>query len=384
MGQKGFNWLNVSRLVDIIIGTRPEAIKMAMVARKLKGCPQCQVRIVSTGQHREMLEHILSWFELEVDVDLDLMQRGQTLSSFTARCVHEMQRLYDSSGRPEIVLVQGDTTSAFVAALVAFYNGIKIGHVEAGLRTYNRRSPFPEEINRQFIGRLADFHFAPTKVAYDALNAEGTIGKIYVTGNPVIDALLYSKDKIIRDGHQSSIIRDIPDRKYKRLILITGHRRENFGEGFENICDAIYKLAIDLPNVLFVYPVHLNPNVHNIVHERLGETPNIRLIPPQSYPDFISLMLRSDMILTDSGGVQEEAPSLGKFVLVMRDNTERPEVLSSGLVKLVGTNKETIIRHVMEVMRRLDLEQYPAAGVNPFGDGTTSDQIAKIIVDECQ
>jgi UDP-N-acetylglucosamine 2-epimerase (non-hydrolysing) len=368
--------------VDVIFGTRPEAIKMAVLARVLKTSQQFQVRVISTGQHREMLIPILEWFEIVPDADLELMEPGQTLSSLSSKCISRLQQFYDERGKPDLVLVQGDTTTAFIAALVAFYNKIRIGHVEAGLRTHNKFSPWPEEMNRVLLTRLADFHFAPTEENVRHLVAEGVQHEtIHRTGNTVIDALLFSQQKITDRNIYPEALEYffVGEGIGNRVVLVTGHRRENFGEGFKSICEAIKMLALQYPDVAFVYPVHLNPNVQKPVMELLQGVHNVHLIEPLGYPEFISLMNRSYLILTDSGGVQEEGPSLGKPVLVMRENTERPEALQYGTVILTGTSVEKIYNEVSLLLT--DTARYKAMSraVNPYGDGKSAQRIVQVI-----
>lgn len=372
----------MNKKIDIIFGTRPEAIKMAMVCKHFKASPSFTVRLISTGQHKEMLTPVMEWFELVPDADLELMEQNQTLSALTSRCITRLQEYYDINGKPDLVLVQGDTTTAFASALVAFYNKIRIGHVEAGLRTFNKFSPWPEEVNRVLLTRLADFHFAPTEENVKSLQNEGiNADSIFNTGNTVIDALLFSEIKIGQQKIYPKILEDffVGHKMDNRIVLITGHRRENFGEGFKSICMAVKKLAMNNPDVDFVYPVHLNPSVQSTVMSLLSGLGNIHLINPLGYSEFIALMNRCYLILTDSGGIQEEGPSLGKPVLVMRENTERPEALQYGTVILVGTDQERIYGEVTDLLT--DQTKYEAMSKinNPYGDGKSAQRILEII-----
>lgn len=337
--------MNTKKKISVVFGTRPEAIKLAPVILALKADPQFDCRVCVTAQHREMLDQVLQTFEIVPDVDLNLMQPNQTLAGLTARAIESLD-LYFSAEKPDMVMVQGDTTTVFCAALSAFYHHIAIAHLEAGLRTHNLNSPWPEESNRVLTSHLADLHFAPTATSRENLLREGIRAEqIHVTGNTIIDALFIALKKI------KAVPPDIPElsneimapNSNKPLVLITGHRRENFGDGFKNICEAIAQLAVRFPHIDFVYPVNLNPNVQKPVYDLLAGHPNIHLISPLDYLPFVALMNRATLILTDSGGVQEEAPSLGKPVLVMRETTERPEAVEMGTVKLVGTNTQAII-----------------------------------------
>ncbi len=368
----------MSLKIQMVFGTRPEAIKMAPLARLLRNWPGVELFVCSTGQHREMLRQVLEAFELEVDEDLDLMTQGQTLNGLSQQLLLHLDESY-ARVRPDMVLVHGDTTTSFIAALAAFHRQIAIGHVEAGLRTGDLRSPWPEEANRSLTGVLADLHFAPTADARDNLLREGrSPASIEVTGNTVIDALLWMRDH--QRASQWQPAADSPLAALdsdKRLVLITGHRRENFGKGFEQICQALAELAGRYPQVQFVYPVHLNPQVRGPVHALLDGLSNIHLVAPQDYPNFVWLMDRAHLILTDSGGVQEEAPALGKPVLVLREVTERPAVLEGGTVLLVGTDP---VRIVAQTARLLDdAEAYRAMNrvFTPFGDGHASEKIAQ-------
>lgn len=367
-----------------VFGTRPEAIKMAPLAIGLAENPCFEAQLCITAQHREMLDQVLNIFELTPDFDLDLMQPGQDLYQLTSRVLLAMREVLRNA-KPDVVLVHGDTTTCFAAGLAAFYEGIPLGHVEAGLRSGNLQAPFPEEANRSLVGRISNFHFAPTDSARDNLLAENVNPEnIYVTGNTVIDALLLVKSKIenLPASHwlqwlSSELINQL--HSSERTVLITGHRRENFGDGFINLCNGIKRLASSHPNWLFIYPVHLNPNVLKPVKEILGGLNNVLLIEPLEYLPFVWLMNQSDLILTDSGGIQEEGPSLGKPVLVMRDVTERPEAVDAGTVRLVGTDSDTIVSNVEQVL--LDAGQYEAMSrsINPYGDGLAVSRIMEVL-----
>lgn len=362
--------------VLIVFGTRPEAIKMAPVIKAFsKYLEYFDVRICVTAQHREMLDTILKVFKIKPDFDLNIMKIDQDLFDITNRVLSGMREILKKSN-PDILIVQGDTTTAFTASLAAFYNNTKIAHIEAGLRTFNKTAPFPEEMNRVLTSHLADIHFAPTKNAMNNLIKEGiSENKITITGNTVIDALLYIRDIVLENPPEvAGVETNILDND-KPIILITGHRRENFGEGFENICDAISELAEEYKNFYFIYPVHLNPNVRIPVKKILGNKKNILLIEPLSYLPFVYLMTKAKIILTDSGGIQEEAPSLGKPVLVMRDHTERPEGLEAGTVKLVGTNKINIMNEVKKLIEDSNEYNLMAKAINPYGDGKASQRI---------
>ena len=362
--------------IGVILGTRPEAIKLAPVIRALKAHPDFDCRVCVTAQHREMLDQVLEIFGVVPDVDLNLMRSNQTLAGLTARAIDGINH-YLAEEKPDAILVQGDTTTVLAGALTAFYHKIPVGHVEAGLRTGNMQSPWPEEANRVLTTRLAHWHFAPTELNKQNLLKEGVSEeRIFVTGNTVIDALMLAVEKIKRIPPS---ITGLPEASLnflsgKRMILITGHRRENFGEGFENICHAIAELAKKFPDVHFIYPVHLNPNVRDPVCRilKVASFVNIHLIEPQSYLPFVALMMRADLILTDSGGVQEEAPSFGKPVLVMRNTTERPEAIEAGVVKLIGTGCQSIKKNVCILLEN-PIERHEI--INPYGDGKASQRI---------
>ena len=369
--------------IMLVFGTRPEAIKMAPLVKEFQKHPDKFETIVCvTGQHRQMLDQVLNLFEITPDYDLDIMKQGQDLYDITSRVLLGMREVLQKA-TPDVVLVHGDTTTSTAAALAAFYRQIPVGHVEAGLRTHNIYSPWPEEINRQITGRIATYNFAPTQLSKANLLREAVDERsITVTGNTVVDALYWVVDKIKEDKNLSEELKKIlqaagynPDRLSdgKRLVLITGHRRENFGDGFINMCTAIKDLTQKYPDVDFVYPMHLNPNVRKPIHQVFGEDlsnlGNMFFIEPLEYLSFVYLMEKSTIVLTDSGGIQEEAPGLGKPVLVMRDTTERPEALEAGTVKLVGTNYNKIME---EVSRLLDDSNYydtMSKAVNPYGDG---------------
>ncbi|WP_455553820.1 non-hydrolyzing UDP-N-acetylglucosamine 2-epimerase [Comamonas kerstersii] len=363
-----------------VFGTRPEAIKMAPLVKTLNACQGIEAKVCVTGQHRQMLDQVLELFDIQPDFDLNLMKPGQDLSDITSNVLLGMREVY-KQWMPDLILVHGDTTTTLAASLSAYYAKIKVGHVEAGLRTFNKYSPWPEEMNRCLTGSIADIHFAPTSKAKANLTLEGIAeNNIYITGNTVIDALLQVVQRVRNDA---KLTQEFEERfsfldKSKRMILVTGHRRENFGQGFENICHALAALA-ERKDVQIVYPVHLNPNVQEPVRRILGHVDNVHLIEPQDYLPFVYLMDRCSLLLTDSGGVQEEAPSLGKPVLVMRDTTERPEAVDAGTVKLVGTDHEAIIRNVNILLDDERAYQQMARAHNPYGDGKSSERIAVIL-----
>lgn len=365
--------------ISFVFGTRPEAIKLAPVILNFKQEKLFNINVCVTAQHREMLDQILNIFQINPDVDLNLMKIDQTLSDLTAKAILELDK-YFKSYKPDILFVQGDTTTVLAATLTAFYNNVKIAHIEAGLRTFDKRAPFPEEINRVLTSHIADLHFAPTERAKNNLIKEGIPSeKIFVTGNTVIDALLIAKEKVLKTPPEIPGIKNEILNTSKPIVLITGHRRENFGERFENICLAIAELADKFKDHYFIYPVHLNPNVRKPVNKILGNKKNILLLEPLTYLPFIYLMTKSKIILTDSGGIQEEAPSLGKPVLVMRDVTERPEAVEAGCVKLVGTDKNIIIENVTALLKDTDYYNSMQKIINPYGDGKSAARIIKII-----
>ena len=360
-----------------VFGTRPEAIKMAPVVKAFEGSTQFESKVCVTAQHREMLDQVLKLFEIMPDYDLDLMKTGQTLNDVTIGILTKLKPVL-LEFKPDLVLVHGDTATTFAASLAAYYEKIDVGHVEAGLRTGDIYAPWPEEINRRLTGGIARFHFAPTENAKRNLINEGVSdSQIFVTGNTVIDALISVKEKLDSDtklaSDSASKFSNID--LSKKLILITGHRRENFGSGFENICKALAELALDRQDVELVYPVHLNPNVQSPVHKYLADIENIHLIEPIEYVPFVYLMSKAELILTDSGGIQEEGPSLGKPVLVMRDTTERPEAVAAGTVKLVGTDKFKIYQHVCRLLDDKSEYSKMSTASNPFGDGFASQKI---------
>lgn len=374
--------------IMLVFGTRPEAIKMCPLVKEFQKYPDRFKTIVCvTGQHREMLDQVLRIFHIHPDYDLDIMKQGQDLYDVTARVLIGMRDVLKEA-EPDLVLVHGDTTTSTAAALAAFYRQIPVGHVEAGLRTYNIYSPWPEEINRQLTGRIASFHFSPTELSKKNLLSEGiSEEKITVTGNTVIDALYHVvgqikekeelRQQLIKELEKAGYKRNRPEQNARKLVLITGHRRENFGEGFIAICKAIKTLAMKYPEIDFVYPMHLNPNVRKPIREVFGDIhlPNMFFIEPLEYLPFVCLMELSSIVLTDSGGIQEEAPGLGKPVLVMRDTTERPEALNAGTVKLVGTD---YIKIVDETSRLIEDEKYynqMSQAVNPYGDGRACQRI---------
>ncbi|MFN5026313.1 MAG: non-hydrolyzing UDP-N-acetylglucosamine 2-epimerase [Bacteroidota bacterium] len=365
-----------------IYGTRPEAIKMAPVIHALKN-NGIDTSVCITAQHREMLDQVNTFFGIVPDYDLNIMQPGQSLNALTSRLFGAIDNVLEKTN-PDWILVHGDTTTSAVAAWAAFHRRIKVAHVEAGLRTYNKQAPFPEELNRQITGRIADIHFAPTRTAKMNLITEGIKDEnIHVTGNTVIDALHMGLNKIA-GGATTTDLENIRQllRTDKKVIAITGHRRENFGEGFEHLCRAIKEIAQRYTDVQWIYPVHLNPNVQEPVNRILGNIPDVHLIAPIDYPAFIYLMQNSYLILTDSGGVQEEAPSLGKPVLVMRDTTERPEAVEAGTVKLTGTHAETIVREVVQLLDNHAHYERMSKAINPYGDGLAAQRIADFFLQQ--
>lgn len=387
------------KTIMLVFGTRPEAIKMAPLVKEFKKYPEVFKTIVCvTGQHREMLDQVLSIFNIVPDYDLNIMKQGQDLYDVTARVLVGMRDVLKEA-KPDVVLVHGDTTTSTAAALAAFYQQIPVGHVEAGLRTHNIYSPWPEEMNRQLTGRIATYNFAPTPLSEKNLKEENAHGEIFVTGNTVIDALHMVVEKLNSDpalaAEQEKILLDagydvsrlkvngewLKD-KGRKLVLITGHRRENFGEGFINMVTAMKDLSEKYPDVDFVYPMHLNPNVRQPIHEVFGEDltrPNFFFIEPLQYLEFVYLMEKSTIVLTDSGGIQEEAPGLGKPVLVMRDTTERPEALESGTVHLVGTSHDLILNEVSTLLDDPEAYEKMSKAVNPYGDGKACSRIVSAL-----
>lgn len=365
-----------------VFGTRPEAIKMAPLVDALAKDERFNARVCVTAQHREMLDQVLELFEIKPDYDLNLMKAGQTLNEVTARILLELQPILQEF-KPDVVLVHGDTATTFAASLAAYYEQIAVGHVEAGLRTGNIYSPWPEEANRKLTGALAKYHFAPTETSQQNLLQENYVAEnIFVTGNTVIDALLMIKEKIEQDVDlKTTLAAQFPYLdESKKLILVTGHRRESFGGGFERICEALAQTAQQHPEVQILYPMHLNPNVREPVNRILGSVKNVLRIEPQQYLPFIYLMDRAHIILTDSGGIQEEAPSLGKPVLVMRDTTERPEAVAAGTVKLVGTDVEKIVTNLNTLITDTKAYQTMSFTHNPYGDGKASQRILDSLV----
>ena len=376
----------------LVFGTRPEAIKMAPLVKEFQKYPkEFETIVCVTGQHREMLDQVLRIFEIRPDYDLDIMKQGQDLYDVTARVLSGMRDVLKEA-QPDVVLVHGDTTTSTASALAAFYQQIPVGHIEAGLRTHNIYSPWPEEMNRLITGRIATYHFSPTPLSRQNLLAEGIKEEaITVTGNTVIDALYWVVEKIKNNkflsvelgsflktaGYDVNRLND-----NRRLVLITGHRRENFGDGFIHMCLAIKNLVEKYPQVDFVYPMHLNPNVRKPIHEVFGETTadNMFFIEPLEYLSFVYLMEKSDIVLTDSGGIQEEAPGLGKPVLVMRDTTERPEALEAGTVKVVGTDYNTIVSEVSALLDNQEYYDRMSKAVNPYGDGKACERIVQNLI----
>ena len=368
-----------------VFGTRPEAIKMAPVVKAIEASPDLESVVAVTAQHREMLDQVLELFGISPEYDLDIMKPNQDLYDVTSRVLLGMREVIESA-QPDIILVHGDTTTSFAAALAGFYANVPVGHVEAGLRTGNMRAPFPEEANRSLTGRLTEMHFAPTETACQNLLQENVANeKIWVTGNTVIDALLMVRSTLASYAPEfwkarlgEPLVNKVTGNTGK-LILITGHRRENFGQGFLNFCQAIHNLAKNHPDWLFVYPVHLNPNVQKPVAQQLGNSPNIILTKPADYLPFIWLMDQSHLVLTDSGGIQEEAPSLGKPVVVTREVTERPEAVEAGTVKLVGTDREKIESTIEQILTDDDLYVTMSRAHNPYGDGHASTRIVEVL-----
>lgn len=361
----------------LVFGTRPEAIKMAPLVKALQLCPTLQVKVCVTAQHRQMLDQVLQLFDITPDFDLNLMRPGQSLTQLTCNILQGMETVFEQN-TPDWVLVHGDTSTTLATSLAAYYRQISVAHVEAGLRTHNMYSPWPEEANRQITGRLARLHFAPTEQARTNLLQEGVAPEsILVTGNTVIDALLTVSQRLDEDVTLDSQLAGLFPflDATRRLVLVTGHRRENFGAGFESMCHAMKDIATD-PNVQVVYPVHLNPQVQEPVNRILGDVSNVHLIEPLDYLPFVYLMKRSYLILTDSGGVQEEAPSLGKPVLVMRNTTERPEAVTAGTVKLVGTDRTTIVSETLTLLQDPVAYEAMAQAHNPYGDGLACQRIA--------
>ena len=368
----------------IIFGTRPEAIKMAPLVKEfLKHNDKFDTKVCITAQHREMLDQVLEFFEITPDFDLDLMKPNQNLYSLTADIIINLKPILEDF-KPDYVYVHGDTTTTMAASIASFYSGAKVCHVEAGLRTFNKRSPFPEEVNRSIAGSISDYHFAPTTTSkQNLLNENINTNSILVTGNTVIDALQFSSNKVTSSSYtddEVETLKTLVDTS-KKLILVTGHRRENHGQGFINICSALKQIALENKDVQIIYPVHLNPNVQKPVYDLLGDVNNVNLIAPLSYPAFVWLMSKSYIIITDSGGVQEEAPSLGKPVLVMRDTTERPEAVDAGTVLLVGTDTEKIVTETNKLLNNQEFYNSMSMLHNPYGDGTSCEKMLEFIRD---
>lgn len=366
-----------------IFGTRPEAIKMAPVVLRLAEDARFDARVCVTGQHRQMLDSALAHFGIRPEYDLDIMRPDQQLSDIAAATLVGLQPVFDEF-RPERILVQGDTTTTFAGAIAAFYNRIAVGHVEAGLRTGNLAAPWPEEANRKCTSVVADLHFAPTATSRQNLLSEGVDPKsVFVTGNTVIDALLMTRRRLTADPALQRAMEarfPLPDGG-PRLVLVTGHRRENFGRGFENICRALAQLARDVPDIHILYPVHLNPHVREPVFRILGGVDNVELIDPVDYVPFVYLMDKAALIITDSGGVQEEAPSLGKPVLVMRDVTERPEAVEAGTVKLVGADTQRLVDEAKRLLCDAEAYRQMSRALNPYGDGRSAERIVNILAE---
>jgi UDP-N-acetylglucosamine 2-epimerase (non-hydrolysing) len=364
----------------VIVGTRPEAVKLAPVVLALrKHSGQIRTQLVLTGQHRETVDQVLDAFDLRADIDLNLMEKGQTLPHFTAKALEELTAVFQRE-RPDFVLVQGDTTTVFAASLAGFYQRIRVGHVEAGLRTRDKYSPFPEEINRRLTGVLADLHFAPTSEARENLLREQVSDShIFVTGNPVIDAL-----QAIRDRATAVALNEFPFlANGRRTILVTAHRRENHGEPLRRICRAVSKLVTRHPDIQVIWPVHPNPEVCEVVHRHIGRRERIHLVEPIGYCSFVGVMALSNVVLTDSGGVQEEAPALGKHVLILRDNTERPEGISAGTAQLIGTSEIDIEEHVSRMLSSTPIHRKTFQTISPYGDGKAAERIVAAIRVSC-
>ena len=366
----------MQKKIMAVFGTRPEAIKMAPLLKALQKNNNYKLIITVTAQHREMLDQVLELFQLEPDYDLDIMKDRQTLSGLSARIINKLDGILGEE-KPDLLLVHGDTSSTFIGALTSFYHQIEVAHVEAGLRTHNKYSPFPEEVNRQLTGVLADLNFAPTKKAKENLLLENKDAeKIFVTGNTVIDALVSVVDQEYK--FENKLLRNL-DFKNRKVILLTAHRRENLGEPMENIFEAVKRLTAEIDNLEVVFPVHLNPVIRELSHKMLAENEQIHLIEPLDYLPFANLMARADLVLTDSGGIQEEAPSLGKPVLVLRDTTERPEAVAAGTVLKVGTDTEMIFKESLKLLTDTAEYQKRAAAVNPYGDGRAVERIIRAI-----
>jgi UDP-N-acetylglucosamine 2-epimerase (non-hydrolysing) len=369
------------KTVLIVVGTRPEAIKLIPVYKELVKIKQWKTLIVSTGQHREMIQSVFTFFGVRPDVDLNIMLPDQSLEQLTTKLMHACSDLLKQY-KPELLIVQGDTTTAMVASLAAFYQRIKIAHIEAGLRSFDRLAPYPEEVNRRIVSLLADYHFAPTRLSAQHLRQERVQGKVFIVGNTVIDSLLFTQKKVLKsikvfNKHYAAQLKG-----FERMVLITGHRRESFGSGFEQICKAIGRLASRYPNISFIYPVHLNPNVKKPVTAMLGSYPNIFLIDPVPYDHMIFLMMHASLILTDSGGIQEEAPTLGKPLLIMRSVTERPEGIMSGNNILCGASAPQIVSRAIDILEKPTPVRKRKSFRSPFGRGDSAKKIASHLLRE--
>lgn len=363
--------------VITIFGTRPEAVKMAPLVKELEKREEINSLVCVTAQHREMLDQVLELFDIKPDFDLNIMQSKQTLTGITTRVLEGLEEVFENE-KPDIILVHGDTTTTFAGSLAAFYKQIKVGHVEAGLRTFDKYFPFPEEMNRKLTGAIADFHFAPTKSSKNNLLREGIREEdIFITGNTVIDAMGFTVDK--KYTFSNKILNEI-DYENKKVIMVTAHRRENWGEGIENICRSLKQIVLENEDVELVYLVHLNPVVKDVVYSHLEGLPRVHLLPPLDTKETHNLMNKCFMVMTDSGGLQEEAPHLGKPVLVLRDVTERPEAVDSGTVKLVGTNTDDIIESANKLIKDAEEYEIMSRAVNPYGDGKASQRIVDAIL----
>lgn len=369
--------MTMKKRVMCVFGTRPEAVKLAPVVHALKNSAALTPVVAITAQHREMLDQMMKWFDVKADYDLDLMKHGQSLAELTSRVLTGMDDLLKKD-RPDLLLVQGDTVTVMAAALAAFYHKVPVGHVEAGLRTNDRYNPFPEEMSRRQTGRIATLHFAPTPLAVQNLASEGITENVFMTGNTVIDALLDTANRLTEDTIDQSLFGAADFEKYK-VLLVTAHRRENWGQGMDEIALALRQIAEEFPDVQILYPIHRNPVVRQSIEPVFAGQDRLVLVEPLDYVPFVSAMRRCHFILTDSGGVQEEAPALGKPVLVMRTNTERPEAVNAGAARLVGVNQNTIYEGARELMTSKSLYQSMSQAINPFGDGHAASKIVEVI-----
>lgn len=369
--------MTMKKRVMCVFGTRPEAVKLAPVVHALRQSKSLEPVVAITAQHREMLDQMMRWFDVKADYDLDLMKHGQTLAELTGRVLNGVDQLL-SKDKPDLLLVQGDTTTVMSAALAAFYQKVPVGHVEAGLRTNDRYNPFPEEMARRQTGRLAALHFAPTALAVENLKKEGIVDNVFMTGNTVIDALLDTAGRLQADQIDPALYGKVDFAKAK-VLLVTAHRRENWGQGMDEIALALRQIADEFPDVQVLYPIHKNPVVRESIEPVFAGHDRLHLVEPLDYVPFVHAMQRCHFILTDSGGVQEEAPALGKPVLVMRTNTERPEAVAAGAAKLVGVTKETIVAGARELLSSSDLYAKMSQAVNPFGDGHAAERIVESI-----